>query len=233
MGFELRRAARQTLYIHADETVAAAKARGLSLEEHTETLWNQRGHTRRVVEAMKEAGCFADCVRMCEIGPGTGRYMARCLDLAAPAVCEFYELAGDWASWLETAHAPRALRRSTDGFSLRETASTSCQLVMSHGVFVYVPLLTTFDYLQEAARVCSDGGFIVFDCFTEEEVAGEQLARWRASRWRYAVVIPEQTLLDFCSSLGFACISSFRDSHFIDDSGEGKSRYFIFQKRRS
>jgi hypothetical protein len=233
LGLELRRSVSWRGYIDTNETVAAAKAQGLSVEAYTETAWNQRGHTARVIERMRKAGCFSDCHRMCEIGPGTGRYMARSLDAAPAAICEYYEVDKEWASWLEQTYGPRIRRRLADGSSLNQTAERSCQLVMAHGVFVYRPMLTTFDYLKEASRVCGDGGFVVFDCFTEEEVAGKQLQRWLASRWRYAVVIPESTLLSYCSGLGLALRSDFKDSHFIDDSGEGRSRYFIFQKQSS
>jgi len=43
---------------------------------------------------MKKLGVFdGEIERVCEIGPGTGRYLDKVLKLAKPTYCEIYETA--------------------------------------------------------------------------------------------------------------------------------------------
>ncbi len=62
-------------YLDAKATVQAARARGQTVCEYVETLWGQEGATVRVVRQMSKVGCLVQCDRVCQIGPGTGRYL--------------------------------------------------------------------------------------------------------------------------------------------------------------
>ena len=69
-------------YISAKDTVAAAKADGLSVCDYVEKEWDQIGKTQKVIDKMKDFGFFKlSNPSICEIGAGTGRYMEKVLFL--------------------------------------------------------------------------------------------------------------------------------------------------------
>jgi hypothetical protein len=144
-------------HIDAVQTIHAANLQGQSVCEYVESLWDQHGWTDRVIEEMRKAGSLIPCDRVCEIGPGTGRYLERVLQKVSPRQYDIYETANDWATWLESTYAPFVVRQPADGHTLRHTPSGSCGLVHAHGVFVYLPFLHAFEYFVEMARVCAGG----------------------------------------------------------------------------
>lgn len=155
-GYELAPLKRNS-YIDAAETIRAASLQGQTVCEYVESLWDQRGWTDRVIEEMQEAGSLAPCDRVCEIGPGTGRYLERVLQRVSPRQYDIYETADDWAIWLAETYTPPVVRQPADGHTLRQTPDRSCGLVHAHGVFVYLPFLHAFEYFAEMARVCAGG----------------------------------------------------------------------------
>jgi hypothetical protein len=224
-GVELRRRLPPvTLYIPAAETVSAAKEAGLSVCDYVELLWNQKGRTAHVIEEMRNAGCFKDCKTVCEIGPGTARYLETLNEIHYRRY-EFYELADDWASWIANTYGPKVIRRPTNGHTLAATADDFCDLVASHGVFVYLPMLRVLEYIKECARATRTGGYIVFDCLTEQEFPPETVDAWLSDSARYPVIIPTAVLLNYCERLGLSLVADFRVKY-----GAGLSRYFIFRR---
>src|SRR5215211_4368082 len=62
-------------FIRARPTLAAAKAANLSLTDYIDTVYAQPGTTAATVQAMLGLAQLAEPVqRVCEIGPGSGRY---------------------------------------------------------------------------------------------------------------------------------------------------------------
>jgi SAM-dependent methyltransferase len=210
-------------YIPAIETVTMARRDGVSVGDYVERLWGVSGLTKSIIDRLYVTGCFARCTRVCEIGPGTGRYLALTIKAAKPLEYEFYETAQDWAEWLHLTYGPIARRRHADGLRLKETETASCSLVCSYGVFVYLPFLHTFRYLAECERVVANGGYIVFDCFTEEEFRPDLLDRWQRHAL-YPVIIPREILMRQCQGLSLV-------DEFPARNGPGESRFFVFQKK--
>ena len=178
-GIELRR--RQppvTHYIPCVETVSAAKEAGLSVCDYVDSSGIEKGCTAYIIEQMRNAGCFKDCETVCEIGPGTARYLEKTLTEIHCRRYEFYELSNDWAAWITNTYGSRVIRQPTDGRTLTSTPNHSCDLVASHGVFVYIPMLRALEYIQECARVTRIGGHVVFDCYTEQEFPPEIVDAW-------------------------------------------------------
>ncbi len=213
-------------YIGAAETIRAARERGLTVSDYVEALWNQKGLTDRIIEEMGKAGCLTPTNRVCEIGPGTGRYLERIIN-RIPSIAQYdiYEIAGDWAVWLEQTYAPLVARQPADGRTLRSTADVSCGIVHAHGVFVYLPILRAFEYFAEMARVTAPGGYIVFDFYASEYFSLEILRQWLSSADRYPVVLPRQTVIAYFESAGFRFLHSFDNKH-----GHGYSHYLVFRK---
>jgi hypothetical protein len=87
------------------------------------------------------------------------------------------------------------------------------QLVEACGVFSYSPA-TEGARLSAGGRIYANGGHVVFDCFTEAELSGELLERWRGAPDRYPIIIPRGTMIDFCKSLGLLFQNSRRHTEW-------------------
>lgn len=224
-GYQLVRLGGSGGYIDARATVDAAKAEGLSVCEYVEKLWGQEGATERVIREMEKAGSLTPCDRVCEIGPGTGRYLERILQRVSPKQYEIYEIADDWATWLQATYAPIVVRQLADGHTLRHTASESCGLVHAHGVFVYLPFLNAFEYFGEMARVCAAGGYVVFDFYSDEHFGPDVIRRWLNSTERYPVILPRKTVLQYFGEYGCSPVYEFENKH-----GHSYSHYVVLRK---
>jgi SAM-dependent methyltransferase len=212
-------------YIDAKVTIEAASASRQTIREYVETLWNQEGQTAKVIEQMNDAGCLLPCNRVLEIGAGTGRYLELILPKVHPQQYEVYELDQDWADYLAHQYAPQVISQPTEGTNLRYTTNESCDLVHAHGVFVYLPVLSAFEYFHEMIRVCKKSGYIVFDFYSDVEFTVETIENWLKFIDRYPVVLPSSSILDFFhkNDCRFCC-------QFINKHGHGYSTYFVFQK---
>lgn len=173
-------------YIDCRKTVRAANDAGLSVCEYVEKLWDQQGQTNDTISRIMECLPAAGFKTVCEIGPGTGRYLELILRdhlTASPANYEFYETALDWADWLPQEY--HVTRRDADGRRLSQTKDRSIDFVHAHGVFVYTSLLTTCSYIQEMGRVAKPGGSIAFDICSEDCFPEDVLNMWLDSGHQY------------------------------------------------
>jgi len=212
-------------YIDAAATVAAAKAKGQTVCQYVETLWNQQGCTARVIEEMKRTECFVGLKNVVEIGPGTGRYLDFVLKEAKPTRYEIYETADDWAGWLAQTYSPAVVRQHANGRSLSETRNQSCELVHAHGVFVYLSLLNSFEYFAEICRVLSPGGYLVFDFLPAKDFDEPTINRWLRTENRYPVVLPDEHVRKYFAGKRFELLHEFDNRY-----GEGYSQYFVFRR---
>jgi phospholipid N-methyltransferase len=220
-------------YYRAEETIAAAKAAGLSICEHRERLAiNPKaiGRRDRTMAKIAETGALTDCRRMLEIGPGTGMYLEKALELAKPEVCEIYEIDDAWARFLvaeyDGRHGCKVVRRAANGEDLSHTADASCDIVFAHGVFVYLPMLRSVDYLAEAARVTKPGGYIAFDCFLASSLAEPGVVEaWKATAQYYPVAIPDDLLTRLAEKHGLVEATRFSEVYNCH-----RSDYFVWRK---
>jgi hypothetical protein len=229
-GYSLKK--RGENYLPAKPTVAAAKRKTISLCQYLENREHdpgKRGRRDRIIQHMLSAGVFRECRTVCEIGPGTGMYLEKVLELARPRRYEIYETSRDWARYLKKTFRGkdhcRFLFHRADGSSLKNTKPNSCDLVHAHAVFVYIPMLTTFDYLSEAVRVCRSGGYIVFDCMLESAFNIGAVEGWRKTPWRFPALIPEKLLRDWLEIQGLRIVGEFSELY-----GASVSHYFLLQK---
>lgn len=224
-GFKLVR--KHLGYISAKETVDAAKRSGLSVCDYVEKIWNQQGDTQRVIDKMKELGIFNGTIKnICEIGTGTGRYLEKIIKICNPTGYESYETAKDWAEWL--ANKYNIIAHDADGKSLSYTKSSSIDLVHAHGVFIYLPFLSSYRYFQEIVRVTNDNGYVTFDIYSEDCFDDDTVNHWLQSDHNYPCFLSKQYVKYFFVKRGFSLIGDFFNRY-----GEGKSHYLVFKKRFS
>lgn len=174
-----------TEFLPFKETLKSAKTAGLSVGDYIDSKQasGPRSPTDQTIDGMVALGVFnRPLQRVCEIGPGSGRYLERIMARCKPPYYEVYETAGEWRDWLATQH--RIVVRKCDGRTLAETESASISLVQSHKLFPALPFLTTVSYFQEMARVVEDGGWVVFDIMTESCFNAHHLQAWfNANAW--------------------------------------------------
>jgi hypothetical protein len=193
-------------FIPFEKTIAAAREKGVSVGDYVDAEHNQAGATQQHFDRLREMGAVhAGIRRVCEIGPGSGRYLERVIGACHPERYEIYETAEDWKSYLVGAYS--VVAQPTDGTSLAATASGSIDLVHAHKVFPGVPFLVTCRYLNEMARVAAPGGKVVFDIVTERCMDEATVERWLetgAGYQYYPNMMPRQYVVDLFARLGFA-----------------------------
>ncbi len=226
-GFQLVRPGERDAvrsFIPFRETLDGARKAGLSVGDYIDSKYHVPGTTQATVDQMAGFGVFQGKIdSICEIGPGSGRYLDIVQKMCAPHSYEIYETDPEWSNWL--ARTYHVIAREADGTSLRDTASGSMELVHAHKVFVYLPFVVTFQYFKEMVRVVRPGGQIVFDVVSDRCMNDETIEKWIACRTYSRCVIPRDLLISYFGQRGCALHASFLAPNL-----PGQSEYLIFVK---
>jgi hypothetical protein len=211
-------------FLPAKKTLAAARRSGLSLRDYIDQFSAEPGATIATARSMLEIGKLDGPVeRVCEIGPGTGRYADLVIDALHPQVYEAYETATDWLPHLR--QIPGLQLLPTDGRTLSPSATGSADLVHAHKLFVYLPLVVTVGYWDEMARVARPGGTVAFDIVTEECMDEAATAKWISQQSMAYMMIPRQWTVDLLGRRGLRLLGS----SFAPLSG-GRTELLVFRK---
>ena len=212
-------------YYPAKETIAAAKATGLSVNEYVQThIWKSPITRPTLLEKLVALGAIPlNAPLVVEIGPGTGRHLEQILKEYHPARYQIYEFDDGWRKWLAATYPVQACH--SDGMSLRDTATNSANLIHAHGVFVYTPFLVTYRYFQEICRVAAPGAFVIFNIYTEKCLDDDTVANWLATPHRYLQFLSAHYVTQFFNNRGLALYDSF-----LLPRSPGPSEYFIFKR---
>ncbi len=152
-------------YIPFAETLAGAQSKGLSVGDYIDETFGRAGVTKETIDHLVRSGVLHSGVRrVCEIGPGSGRYLALVTQTCSPDRYEIYETAVQWRDYLVRQYS--VLAQPSDGSSLSATPDRSVDLVHAHKVFPGLPFLVAQRYFREMARVATIGGRVVFDAPT-------------------------------------------------------------------
>jgi hypothetical protein len=225
-GLELIKKGREfQSYIPLERTLQDAEKSGLSLADYIDNNFNVPGTTQLTIDKMTELGVFKQKIsRVCEIGPGSGRYLERVKAACNPEYYEIYETAQPWRDWLTEKY--HVTPQPTDGASLSSTPSKSVDLIHTHKMLYGNPILTIFRYFMEMTRVVKDSGVIVFDLLTAECMNNELIDKWVQSGVDHAhSMTPRQTAIDYFASQGFQYMGGF-----IVPMAPGLTEYFVFRK---
>lgn len=225
MGLEIKRRSHSS-YIDAKKTIKSAQKAGKSICEYVEEIWDIKGQTDMIIKRMRQVGALSQCSDVCEIGPGTGRYLERIIEEVKPHRYHIYEIDKDWRDFIYKTYN-NVITHPADGHTLSFTESGSCGLVCAFGVFVYLSFLNSFEYFKEMIRVCSKGGFIMFDIFSDREWNEKIIERWLATKERYPVIIPEVLVVEYLKNKGCKLIDRFNVKY-----GQSYSTYLIFFKKQ-
>jgi hypothetical protein len=201
-------------FIGFTETLAAAKAAGVSVSDYIERrhMVGPKTALELTMDGLTSLGVFNQPIeRICELGPGSGRYLEKVRVRANPQTYEIYETSTEWRAWLVEQYRVQA--RTCDGKTLAETESGSVGLVHAHKLFPGLPDLATINYLREMARVVGENGWIVFDVMTEACFSEPYLDAWLNvdhANWNWTPhLMPRNYAVDLFSSRGIHFTGSF------------------------
>jgi hypothetical protein len=215
-------------FIPFRDTLQAAEAAGLTVGDYIDGVMNGiPGATQSTIAQVVAFGAISDRTRhIVEIGPGSGRYLEKALELCTPERYQICETANDWADYVASAYG--VTRCPTDGRKLAATEIDSVDLIQAYKLLSATTLLTTARYWVEMARVTRVGGYVVFDLVTEECLKPETVERWALSDLEtgsYTATIPRRVALDFFARKGFQLAGSF----FVP-MGVGTTETFVFNR---
>lgn len=211
-------------YIDASKTLAAAHQANLGVGDYVEQLWDKVGEAERVIERVLQYPLPSSTPHIVEIGPGTGRYLSKVLARLQAQQYAIYETDAAWATWLSRTYP--VMRQPADGMSLRATPDHSVDFVHAHGVFVYLPFLTTWRYWQEIWRVTRPHGIVAFDIFSENCFGTEDMQRWLASGETYPCFLSTAYVIEVFAQHNFQLVDQF-----LSPCCEGHSEYLVFQRQ--
>jgi len=211
-------------YIPLNKTLADAEEAGLSLGDYIDQRFNVPGTTKSTIDQMAELGVFSGEIQsVCEIGPGSGRYLEKVINICKPVHYEIYETSKDWREWLVEKYG--VVAKTADGASLASTPSHSIDLVHAHKVLYGNPIITICKYMNEITRVVKVDGYAVLDLVTEECLTDDILDRWISSGVDHAhSMTSKEFAINFFAKRGFQYIGGF-----IVPMEPGVTEYFVFQ----
>lgn len=227
-GFQLVRAGENSHVINPyrafKRTQAEARTAGLSVGDYIDCKFQVPGATQATIDQLASLGILGKGARsICEIGPGSGRYLERVQRLCRPSSYEIYEPDKPWSEWLARRYSVKA--HNADGFTLRATTDGSVDLMHAHKVFVYLRSIVMCRYFDEMIRVTRDGGWIVFDIFSENCMTDAALEKWVTAGVFYPCMMSLEFVLGFFRSRGCSLLS-----RFFAPMKPGESEYLVFVK---
>jgi len=220
-------------YFDAAVVVKNARKNKLTVCEYLESLGGadegESGRRDFIIEALKP-NLPHTIDRVLEIGTGTGMFMERIISIYHPKSYESYETNLGWVKYLKEEYGSlvNLINRNSTGFDLDSTPSDSIDVVFSHGVFVYLPLIKSIGYLDEMIRVCRPGGRIVFDGFLSNKLGLKSLYTFKNAQKYFPVIMPFDILDEYVRVNNMTLIHSFDVNYH-----ESLSTYFILQKKLS
>lgn len=212
-------------YRSVRHTMAEARKADLSVSAWIDQTYAEPGATSALVKAMLSiSGQSGKCGRVCEIGPGTGRYAEEVIAALQPDAYEIYETARDWILVLRK--LPNAIIRHCDGRTLAQTPDASIDLVHAQKVFTYLPFFATAGYIAEMARVVRPGGTVAFDVASEDCLDEPTVLKWIEQGTIYHP-FPKSWAVDFLQRRGLTLLGSA-----TTPLPPGKSELLVFRRAR-
>lgn len=212
-------------YIDCTTTVQAAEDADLTICEFVERLWNQYGQTKLILNRAAKYIDFSEVHTVCEIGPGTGRYIKKTIErMVRVDIYSIYETDTDWANWLEKEYP--VTKRDANGVDLHEEEDTTIDFCQAHGVFVSLNMYNVLIYLKEMIRVTKTGGHILFDYLDETSFSTDVGQVIIDNDIDYPSIIPSGIVKNFLLENNCEIITEFDNKY-----GKGNSKYILVQKK--
>ncbi len=210
-------------YIPFHKTAAEAKKAGLTIPQYIEAVYAGAGTIQETIDRLAASGAIcAGQKNICEVGPGSGRYLEHVLRVCQPEHYEIYETAADWRDYLAATYP--VVAQPCDGRTLSATPDASMDLVHAHRVYNTIPLTLTLGYLFETMRITRPGGMVVLDIFSGESLDEPTARKWVESGALFPKFLDKQYVINLFASQGFRLVDSF----FIGLQ-HGRTEYLVFE----
>lgn len=212
-------------YVSCEKYIRRAKEAGLSLCDYSENRGGRKGFRDIVFQEISKYVSPDYIKNVCEIGPGTGRYLEKVLEIN-PYILNYYyyETAKDWREWLGENY--NCIAREADGISLRQEKSGTIDFCHSHQVFIYLSMYCVLCYIREMIRVSSTNGIILFDYYNENSFNETKSGKLIRKKMNWPVIIPDALILSLLSDHNCEVIKNFGVKCYL-----GVSQYVLAQKK--
>ena len=218
-------------YFNAKTIIKQAKEAGKPIPEFLETT-NQGGVGKRrdeIIKKLIQLDAMPTCQRIIEIGAGTGMYLEKFIETCKPTNYEVYETDVGWSKYLSDTYDKQTnlMVHNASGNTLQFSLDNSADMVVAHGVYVYIPVINTLEYLKESIRVCKQGGLIIFDCFTDRFFTLSQAILFREKNpyFDFPVITPHKMIEEFCETFHLKILDTFNSKYHSVE-----ATYYILQK---
>ena len=192
-------------YFSPGDVVPQAEAANLSLVDYLESNnIGGVGKRRDQIVAQIIASVSVPNASILEIGTGTGMYLEKLYTSFNSSYYEVYETNWQWVNYLKERYTDyqNIHFQAVDGKSLAPTRTETIDIVSTHGIQVYLPILITISYLHEMYRVCKKGGYIIFDCFIDEKFRLATAEQWYKDPYGYtSLVVTSMSLIKISSHI--------------------------------
>jgi hypothetical protein len=155
--------------------------------------------------------------RICEVGGAWGATIKHLKERFQPVEYQNYEPDVDYSRWVEENLGAKAM--PVDGETLSGTIDQSMDMVIANNVFIFLPVLKIWSYMQEMKRVVRKNGIILFNAVVSTHIDEAMMNNYLNSYF------PKRTLGILPGDLIFKCFTPecFELLDIVDN------EYYIFR----
>jgi hypothetical protein len=224
-GIEIKR---RPMYLDVGWLHKEARRCGKSIYEYMDSNKLTTFEERELLfNNLDKLGALTPCTEIVEIGPGTGFFLVKHLELNNPEKYHIFEIDKAWVKYLSQTY-DKVIAYPANGHSLKGLGDGNCGLCAAHGVFVYIPYLDCCRYFYEMIRVCKSGGYMVFDILSDKEWDQNIIETWLYREENWPVVLPEAWVIKLFVDKGCNLIGRFNAKTVFGISSY--STYLVFRK---
>ena len=161
-----------------------------------------------------------------EIGGGTGCFIEETIKQFKIKNYESYEVHTEWSEYITQRY--NLIQRKCNGYNLNGTADNSIKLLLSHGVFVYLPFRVTLSYFHEIIRVSDRKAVVVFDYYSfEDMLTDKQESYFKNNPNTYQVFLDDLFVKNFFSNHNYRILGEFYFEEAIGRGEKGMGQKYI------
>lgn len=207
-----------------------AKENNISVADYYEKINNQEGNSKKIIDTIFNSIPEPKKTdQILEIGPGTGRFLAKTLKYILPEHYQIFELDKKLAEYLvnEYTVVDNRTYEQPSKFNLDKIKDNSIDYLFAHGVFnSAVDFYGFIHYFSDMSRVLKNGGFMAFNIISEDCLKREQFESWKNSDSTYIKFISNSFINQLNAQFDLQEINNF-----IAPYGPAVSKYVILQKK--
>jgi SAM-dependent methyltransferase len=220
-------------YAYSPRAVKRLDSRNIdvnTLIEEAARYQSKYGQRDRICERVTSNLSLKNIKNVLEVGPGTGRFTNKILELLNPSKYYVIETSKPWRKYLMKKFGSNPTTQFfapiPTGHDFSSIESNSIDLLHGHGVFVYLNHVTMYSYLLESIRVIAPGGYLYLEYFSIEKCTSEILDNWHKSIHWFPIFQSDEIVDRLLLKSGFVIMDEWNEMF-----GESHTRNVLFQKQ--